>query len=317
MKIGNVVLENNVALAPMAGFTDTAYRIIAKQFGCGLLYSEMVSSRGLVMKDRGSLELIQISASERPIAVQIFGNDPSVMADAAKIVEEAGADIVDINMGCPTPKIVKSGDGAALMRDPKLAERIVRTVVEKVSVPVTVKIRKGWDDTSVTAVEIGKRVEDAGAKCIAIHGRTREQFYRGEADWGIIRDVVEAVSIPVFGNGDITGPEDAKRMLEECGCAGVMVGRAARGNPWLLKRIVHYLDSGELLPPPSIEERISVAISHLEMLVELKGEYTGIREMRAHAANYIKGLPGATVVRNQIMRACTVEEFKAVLSQYC
>lgn len=317
MKIGNVVLENNVALAPMAGFTDTAYRIIAKQFGCGLLYSEMVSSRGLVMKDRGSLELIQISASERPIAVQIFGNDPSVMADAAKIVEEAGADIVDINMGCPTPKIVKSGDGAALMRDPKLAERIVRTVVEKVSVPVTVKIRKGWDDTSVTAVEIGKRVEDAGAKCIAIHGRTREQFYRGEADWGIIRDVVEAVSIPVFGNGDITGPEDAKRMLEECGCAGVMVGRAARGNPWLLKRIVHYLDSGELLLPPSIEERISVAISHLEMLVELKGEYTGIREMRAHAANYIKGLPGATVVRNQIMRACTVEEFKAVLSQYC
>lgn len=316
MEIGNVSLANNVVLAPMAGFTDTAYRIIAKRYNCGLLYSEMVSAKGLVMKDAGSLKFIEILSSEHPITIQIFGSDPCVMADAAKMVEDVGADIIDINMGCPTPKIVRSGDGAALMKEPKLAERIVRSVVKAVSIPVTVKMRKGWDEGFQTAVEIAKRIEDAGAKSVAVHGRTREQFYKGRADWSIIRDVVMAVSIPVIGNGDIASPLEAERMLQECACAGVMVGRAARGNPWLLKRIVHYLDTGVMLPLPSIEERISVALSHLDILVDLKGEYTGIREMRAHAANYVKGLPGASCIRDQIMRAGSVEQFKAILSQH-
>jgi tRNA-dihydrouridine synthase B len=313
VQIGGISLKNNVVLAPMAGFTDTVFRVIVMQSDCGLVYSEMVSAKGLVMKDKGSLEFIAISDKEHPIAVQIFGNDPRIMADAAKMVEDAGADIVDINMGCPTPKIVKEGYGAALMKDPELVERIVYSVVKAVSVPVTVKMRKGWDDKSVTAVEIARRAENGGASCVVVHGRTREQFYRGQADWGIIRDVVMSVSIPVIGNGDITSPEDAEKMLQECQCAGVMIGRAARGNPWLLERIVHYLQHGVVLPKPSSEERIDMMFYHLDRLVELKGEYVGIREMRAHAVNYVKGLSNASYIRNQIMKTESVEQFKEVV----
>ncbi|SDF17393.1 tRNA dihydrouridine synthase DusB [Sporolituus thermophilus] len=316
MRIGTIELANPVILAPMAGVTDLPFRLLAKEMGCGLVYSEMVSDKGLLYNNANTLSLIRIDERERPVAIQIFGSDPESMAAAARIVAQAGADIIDINMGCPTPKIVKNGEGAALMRRPELAYRIIASVVEAVEVPVTVKMRKGWDESSVNAVEIARLAERAGASAVSVHGRTREQFYAGQADWSIIRAVKEAVTIPVNGNGDVRTPQDAARMLTETGCDGIMIGRGAQGNPWLLRQVAHYLATGEILPGPTPRERFSMLLRHLDMLVEYKGEYIGTREMRSHAAWYTKGLPNAAELRRRFNRAETRQDFQTIISEF-
>ncbi|GAW92882.1 tRNA dihydrouridine synthase DusB [Calderihabitans maritimus] len=316
MKIGNVELENQVIAAPMAGISDKAFRILAKEAGCGLVLTEMISDKGLVYGNQKTWEMLDLSGERGPISVQIFGSEPETMAEAARIVVEKGASVVDINMGCPTPKIVKNGQGAALMKNVKLAGEIVRSVVKAVTVPVTVKMRKGWDEENVNAVEVAKRVQEAGAAAITIHGRTRSQFYAGEADWNIIREVKKAVDIPVIGNGDIWTPQDAERMLRETGCDGVMIGRAALGNPWIFRRTVIYLKTGELLPEPSAGERIEMALRHLNMVVELKGEKVGVQQMRKHIAGYIKGLRNAAQMRNKLNKLETVSEVQKVLYDY-
>jgi tRNA-dihydrouridine synthase B len=314
MRIGAIaVAEPVVALAPMAGVTDLPFRLLAKEMGCSLLYSEMVSYQGLLHDNRHTHDMLRIDDRERPLAVQIFGAEPVGMAAAARIVERAGADIIDINMGCPTPKIVKNGEGSALMRKPELAAAIMAAVVDAVSVPVTVKIRKGWDEVSVNAVEIAALAEQAGVAAIAVHGRTREQFYTGTADWDIIRRVKERVNIPVFGNGDVRTPQDAERLLAFSGCDAIMVGRAAQGNPWIFRQIRHYLASGEVLPPPGLAERLEVLARHLGMLIEHKGERIAVCEMRRHAAWYTRGLPRAAEIRVRLNQAECREDFARIL----
>ena len=314
MQIGSLKLQNSVILAPMAGVTDLPFRLLSKEMGCGLVYSEMVSDKGLIYKNSTTFNMLEMDDREHPVSIQIFGSEPDSMAAAALIVEKAGADIVDINMGCPTPKIVKNGEGSALMRNPDLAYEIMLSVVKAVSVPVTVKIRKGWSDNSVNAVEMALLAEKAGIAAIAVHGRTREQFYSGCADWKIIGDVKRSVSIPVIGNGDIRSPQDAARMLTETNCDGIMVGRGSQGNPWIFRQIVHYLKTGELIDAPSMNERLEVILRHLEMLVEHKGEYVAIREMRRHAAWYTKGLPHSAELRNRFNLAEKRSDFAEVLN---
>lgn len=316
MQIGNVKLTNNIFLAPMAGVTDMAFRILCKRQGCGLTYTEMVSAKGLHYKSDNTAVLLEIAEEERPAAVQVFGSDPDIVAEAARQAEAGGAAIIDINMGCPTPKIVKNGDGSALMRKPELVREIVRCTVKAVKVPVTVKTRKGWDEESVNAVEIAGIAAEEGAAAVAVHGRTREQFYSGTADWGIIKQVKSAVGIPVIGNGDIVKPEDAKRMLEETGCDAVMIGRGAQGNPWIFRRTVEYLKTGQLLPEPTFEQRVEAVIEHMSMVTELKGEGIGVKEMRKHAAWYLKGMPGSTKVKTEIFKAGTSEGVKNILLEY-
>lgn len=316
MNIGKVKTDNNVFLAPMAGVTDTVFRLICKNFGCGLIYTEMVSAKGLFYKSENTKALMEIDPRERPGAIQIFGSDPEIMAYAAAKAEEAGADIVDINMGCPTPKIVNNGDGSALMKNPKLVGQIVGSVAKRVSIPVTVKIRKGWDEGSVNAVEIAKIAEEEGAAAIAVHGRTREQFYSGKADWNIIKKVKEAVSIPVIGNGDIYSPQDAKKMIEETGCDGILIGRGAQGNPWIFKRTIEYLEKGIVPEEPTPRQRVEMLIFHLNMQIQHKGEHTGIREMRKHASWYLKGLPGSCDVKNRIFTMTEREEIEKLLNSY-
>lgn len=299
----------------MAGVTDLPFRILTKEMGCALVYSEMVSDKGLIYNNVHTHELLKIDDMERPIAVQIFGSEPESMSAAAKIVAQIGADIVDINMGCPTPKIVKNGEGSALMRSPELAYKIMAAVVESVTVPVTVKIRKGWDDKTVNAVQIAQLAEKAGVSAIAVHGRTREQFYAGTADWDIITQVKQSVAIPVIGNGDIKSPQDAEKMLQITGCDAVMIGRAAQGNPWLIGSIVNYLATGLIMPGPSVADRKEMVMRHFDMLVGLKGEYIGIREMRRHAVWYTKGIPFAAEFRAKFNQAESRNDFLAVLRQ--
>jgi tRNA-dihydrouridine synthase B len=313
MKIGNIELTSNVVLAPMAGVTDLAFRLLVKEMGCALVYSEMVSNKGLLYNNVHTVDLLATDERERPLAMQIFGSEPESMAEAAKMVVASGADIVDINMGCPTPKIVKNGDGSALMRQPELAYRIIKSVVQAVKVPVTVKFRKGWDEASVNAVEIAILAEKAGAAAVAVHGRTREQFYAGQADWNIIKAVKDSVGIPVIGNGDVRTPQDAERMLEFTGCDGVMIGRMAEGNPWIFRQVISYLQTGKAIEPPALDERLSVMERHLEMLLSYKGEYIGIREMRKHGAWYTKGLPHAAELRLKFNQASTKQDFLAIL----
>lgn len=315
MKIGDIQLKNQVILAPMAGVTDLPFRLLAKEMGCGLVYSEMVSNKGLLYQNCNTITIMQSDERERPVAVQIFGSEPEGMAAAAKMVAQAGADIIDINMGCPTPKIVKNGEGSALMRRPELAYRIMTAVAEAVAVPVTVKFRKGWDESSVNAVEMAKLAQQAGLAAVAVHGRTREQFYAGQADWNIISAVKDSVTIPVIGNGDIRTPYDAERMLTETACDGIMIGRGAQGNPWIFRQVSQYLLTGELLPLPTVRERLAVLIRHLDMLLVYKGEYTGIREMRRHAAWYTKGMPHSAELRLKFNQAGCRQDFVDILQE--
>lgn len=318
MKIGNLEIKNNVFLAPMAGVTDVPFRLICKEMGCGLTYTEMASSKAFHYSHNKTCRIVKLNEKERPACVQIFGSDPDIMARTAERLCEEGVDIIDINMGCPTPKIVKNGEGAGLMLNPKLAEKIVKTVVKSVSVPVTVKMRKSWDDSGrgVDAVELSRIVEAAGASGVAVHGRTREQFFSGKADWEIIRKVKNTVSIPVIGNGDVFSPQDAKALLETTGCDAVMIGRAAQGNPWIFKRTIVYLQEGILLPEPTPKEKVQMAIRHFYDVINYKGEYIGVREMRKHIAWYLKGLRNSARVKDIINHIENPDEVVKILMDY-
>ena len=310
LKIGNVTLKNNVALAPMAGVTDLSYRLLCREQGCALACTEMVSAKALFYGSKNTDELLTTCEEDAPLAVQVFGSDPEIMADMALRLEERPFAIIDVNMGCPVPKVVNNHEGSALMKDIPLAYRILSTMVKKLHKPVTVKFRKGFDLNSVNAVEFAKMAEEAGVAAMAVHGRTRSQFYQGKADWDIIRQVKEAVSVPVFGNGDIFTPEDAKRMIDETGCDGVAIARGAKGNPWLIRRTIHFLETGELLPEPTLEERKSMIVRHAELAARYKGEKLAIPEMRKHLAWYTTGLPGSAKLRAGMNQLTTLEELK-------
>lgn len=310
MKIGNIELKNNIFLAPMAGVTDLAFRIICDSFGAGLSYTEMVSAKALSFSDKKTKQLMETKSL--PTAVQIFGSDPQIFEKTIPQVENYGL-FVDINMGCPAPKIVNNGEGASLMRDLDKAEKIIDAACRAATKPVTVKMRAGWDEGSINAPELAKIAQNCGASAITIHGRTREQFYSGKADRGIIRKVCESVSIPVIANGDVFSAEDAKELLGETGAAAVMVGRGAQGNPWIFTQIAELFSFGSVKTYPTNEERIETAVKHIELMCSLKGEYIGIREARRHASWYIKGMKGAANLRNEINCATSLEEMRNIL----
>ena len=315
IKLGNITLKNNVIMAPMAGITDTAYRVLLEEMGVALVSTEMVSAKGIFYNNKNNHLILQTAENEHPIAVQLFGSDPMIMARMAERIAP-DFDVIDVNMGCPVPKIVNNGDGSALMKKPELAFQILDMMVRVLSpMPVTVKFRKGFDDRHVNAVEFAKMAEQAGVAAITLHGRTRAQMYSGQADWDMIRQVKNAVSIPVFGNGDIFTPEDAKRMIDETGCDGVAIARGAKGNPWLIRRTVHYLQTGELLPEPTPEERKAMAVRHAELAVKYKGEKLAIPEMRKHLAWYTTGLPGAAKLRAEMNIISTLDELKAFVER--
>ena len=315
LRIGNTLLENNVILAPMAGVTDLPFRLLCREQGAGCVVTEMVSAKAILYNNRNTKELMQIHPQERPAAIQLFGSDPDIMAQIAARIEDGPYDFIDVNMGCPVPKVVNNGEGSALMKNPKQAEKVLSAMVKAVKKPVTVKFRKGFNDTSVNAVEFAKMAEGSGVAAVAVHGRTREQYYSGKADWDIIRQVKEAVKIPVIGNGDIFTPQDAGRMMEETGCDGIMVARGAKGNPWIFRRINHYLDTGEILPGPSIEEIQAMILRHGHMLAAYKGEQTAMREMRGHVAWYTKGMPHSAALRNEINQVETLKGLAGLLNQ--
>lgn len=316
MKIGNIETKNNVFLAPMAGVTDLVFRVICKEMDCGMVYSEMVSAKGVQHNNKNTKELLKVDERERPVAMQMFGSDPEIMAEMArKLNEYEDIDILDINMGCPAPKIVKNGEGSALTLNPKLVGEIISAVSKASEKPVTVKFRKGFDDQHLNALEIGKIAEESGAKAVTIHGRTREQYYAGKADWDIIKALKEEIkTIPVIGNGDIFTPEDAKNMLEYTGCDAVMIGRGSQGNPFIFKRTVEYLENGILLPEPTWEDRLDIAEKHMDMLADYKGEVIGIREMRKYLGWYIKGLPHSAEMRVKINATSGRENMRDVLN---
>lgn len=316
MKIGNLNLDNRVFLSPMAGVTDLPFRLICKEQDCGMLYTEMVNAKALCYDDQNTKKMLKIEEEEHPVAIQIFGSDPEYMGGSAKILNSYPNEILDINMGCPAPKVVKNGDGSALLKNPELAAKVLKAVVGNSEKPVTLKIRKGWDDTCINAVEIAKIAEDCGISAIAIHGRTREQYYSGKADWDIIRQVKENVSIPVIGNGDVFEVEDAINMLNQTNCDAIMIGRGAQGNPWIFKRINHYMQTGEILPEPTLEEKINTAKKHLKLAVEEHGEYVAVREMRKHIAWYLKGLRNSARVRDEINKIESYEEVVNKLESY-
>lgn len=315
LKIGNVELPNPILLAPMAGVSDLPFRLLCHEQGAGLVCMEMVSAKAIAYRNRNTEKLMETSEREHPVSLQLFGSEPDLMAEIAAQIEERPFDILDINMGCPVPKIVGNGEGSALMRNPKLVEMIVTKVSRAIKKPLTVKIRKGFDDSSVNAVEIAKIAEASGAAAVAVHGRTREQYYSGKADWEIIRQVKEAVSIPVIGNGDVDSPKKAEMILQETGCDGVMVGRAARGNPWIFHEITEYLKTGTVPDRPSKEEIKAMMLRHARMQVELKGDYTGIREMRKHISWYTTGLPGSAKLRGKINSAESLKEIEELLAE--
>ncbi|MDQ2086346.1 tRNA dihydrouridine synthase DusB [Herbivorax sp. ANBcel31] len=311
MRIGDINFKNNVFLAPMAGVTDMPFRVLCKEQGCGLVYTEMVSAKGLYYKDEKTKKLTFIDKSEEPCAIQIFGSDPKIMSKVTERLNESNACIIDINMGCPTPKITKNGEGSALMLQPSLVGDIVKEVSKASEKPITVKIRKGWDDTKVNAVEIAKIAEENGAKAVTVHGRTREQFYKGKADWEIIREVKKAVDVPVIGNGDVLTSEDVKNMLYQTNCDAVMVGRGAQGNPWIFKNMLKHS-----VNDVSYEEKVSMIIKHFNMMTEYKGEYTAIREMRKHIAWYLKGMYKSAGLKDKIFKSNSKEEIIRLLYEY-
>ncbi|MCR5438989.1 MAG: tRNA dihydrouridine synthase DusB [Selenomonas sp.] len=317
MNIGSFHFEVPVFLAPMAGVTDTAYRIIAHDMGCPLCYAEMVSSQGIHFRNERTLDMLKTELAERPIAMQIFANTPEMAAEAAKYVENLGtADILDFNMGCPAPKIVKNGEGSALMREPQKAFAILSAIRKAVKMPFTVKMRKGWDEEHVNVLEMAKLAEEAGVDAIAVHGRTREQFYRDNADWEIIAKVKQSVNIPVIANGDVRSCNDLKKILEVTGADGVMVGRAAQGNPWIFKQLTHYWQTGEMLLGPTMRERAEVIIRHLDLLLKYKGDYVGPREMRKHATWYTRGITHGAVLRDRFNKAESRQDFLDILEEF-
>ncbi len=317
-QIGDIKLKNNVVLAPMAGISNSAYRTIIKDMGCGLIYAEMVSDKAIYYGNQKTIDLLYMTDYERPIAQQIFGSDKESFVVAAKyIYETMKPDIIDINMGCPVPKVaLRAQAGSALLKDPDKVEEIVRAVVEVVPIPVTVKIRSGWDSNHVNAVEIAKRVEQAGAKAIAIHARTRAQGYSGKADWNIIKQVKEAVQIPVIGNGDIKSAKDAQRMLDETGCDAIMIGRGVLGNPWLIRECVAYLETGKEILPPTNKEKLAMLKHHFDLLLQTKNEKLAVLEIRTHAAWYLKGLPNTLELKNAIFKVKTKEDFYTLIEEY-
>ena len=314
LKLGTFTFPDPVFLAPMAGVTDTAYRIIAREMGCPLAFAEMVSSQGIHYRNEHTLLMLRAEPAERPLAMQIFGKSAAMAAEAAAYIEALGtADILDFNMGCPAPKVVKNGEGSALMRDPKKAEEILKAIRRATKLPFTVKMRLGWDDASRNAVEIARIAEAAGVDAVAVHGRTRAQFYSGSADYAAIAEVKRAVGIPVIVSGDIRRPADLKRALAITGADGVMIGRGAQGNPWVFPQLIHWLRTGEELPPPTPAERAEVVLRHIDLLISYKGDYIGIREMRKHAAWYTRGLPGSAQLRERFNRADTRDAFVEIL----
>ena len=316
MKIKNIELTAPLALAPMAGITDLPFRLIARRLGCGLTISEMVSAKGLLYKNVKTTEMLRIDPGERPTAIQLFGSVPEELAEASRIVEASGADIIDFNMGCPVPKIVNNHEGSALMKNPQLAHDILAAMVRAVKIPVTVKFRAGWDPEHLNAVEIAKVAEAAGVSAVAVHGRTRNQFYEGRADWSVIRDVKQAVKIPVFGNGDIVSVASGLKMLEETQVDGLMIGRGADGNPWIFRELEAALKGENIPEPPSLEERLALSKEHLQMLIAFKGEYISVKEMRRHISAYLKGMPHAAEFRARFHKLNTQQEFENLLDEY-
>ena len=310
LKIGNVEMQNPLVLAPMAGVTDLPFRVLCKEQGAGLICMEMVSAKAILYKNKNTEDLMTIHPGEHPVSLQLFGSDPEILAQIAAQIEERPFDILDFNMGCPVPKVVNNGEGSALMKDPALVRKIVTGMVKAVKKPVTVKIRKGFNEESANAVEIAKILEDCGVAAIAVHGRTRAQFYSGKADWDIIRRVKEAVSIPVIGNGDVTDAASAEALVEQTGCDGIMIGRGAEGNPWIFKQILHYMETGETLARPTQHEVKEMMLRHARMQVEYKGETMGMREMRKHIAWYTTGYPHSAAIRREANFIETYEQLE-------
>lgn len=316
MRIGNVELENNVILAPMAGVTDLPFRLLCREQGAGLICMEMVSAKAISFHNRNTEALLEIAPQEHPVSLQLFGSDPGIISEIAAYIEERPFDILDLNMGCPVPKVTGNGEGSALMRNPKLVEQIVTKTVRAIKKPVTVKIRKGFTENEVNAVEIARIAEASGASAVAIHGRTREQYYSGTADWDIIRQVKEAVKIPVIGNGDVDSPEKAEKMLKQTGCDGVMIGRAARGNPWIFHQVSAYLKEGIIPPRPDQKQVYAMMLRHARMQLEHKGEYTGIREMRKHISWYTAGYPNSARLRAAVNEVESYEQLEELLQRH-
>ena len=313
LKIGDVSLKNNLILAPMAGVTDLPFRLLCKEQGAGLLCMEMVSAKAIYFNNKNTEELLTIDDREPPVSLQLFGSDPDIISEMAKKIENRPFSILDINMGCPVPKVAGNGEGSALMKNPKLVEEIVSKTARAIKKPVTVKIRKGFDDEHINAVEIARIAESAGAAAVAVHGRTREQYYSGKADWDIIRQVKEAVKIPVIGNGDVTSPEAARQLMETTGCDGIMIGRGAQGNPWIFRQILHWMETGEEESKPDLEEVKAMILRHARMLVEYKGAYTGIREMRKHVAWYTAGYPNSAKLRARVNEIESLEALEHLI----
>ena len=314
-KIGDVEIDNPFVLAPMAGVTDLPFRKLCKEQGAGLICMEMVSAKAISFHNKNTEALMEIDKCENPVSMQLFGSEPELMARVAAEIEERPFDILDINMGCPVPKVVNNGEGSALLKNPELIVKIVKSVSSAIKKPLTVKVRIGFENEPVDIVDIAKRVEDAGAAAIAVHGRTRQQYYSGTADWDAIRRVKEAVSIPVIGNGDVDSPEKAKALIKETGCDGVMIGRAVRGNPWLFRELNHYFETGEKLPRPSVEEVREMILRHARMQTDLKGEFTGIREMRKHVAWYTAGMRHSAALRRETNLVSSYEELEKLLGR--